>query len=542
MECAAPNNTNHIYTSNRWDNVAWIAPPTPEHNSVESVEPQQPLKQPADDEMVKALPSEPPRKSPYFAIAVWKQEMLVYGYIKSRQGLFVPVDVVELIAKYSHDKYQFALNSNQVYKLGVYGSGECGERIAHRHDDLYSLRNLNDKLAALYTRVNDVHIYCGSYKYYVHHKQQDVVYAAGLNTNGCLGLGHLDPVNEFKQIQIELDDDDAIRLLSNGVGSDHTFLVTRNGKMWVWGNNASSQFGVRGNHLFNTVPRNYAALDSIFQSLRITKIECGANHTLFLCANGKCLSCGNNKKGQCGLPALAVYYKPQVIAAITEEIYDIAVGSEHNLCLSTSKRLWVFGTNNKGCLGLGNVSMDDEQEEPDESYNFNHSQADDAQTLFVEPMLHPFFVDVSVRLIRCGANHSMCITYSKQCYLWGDNSSNQIFTDTRASIGFYMDQYSEPQLYKYQALNGWCGANHSVVLCSDNCLVSVGDNKFELCSESLSFLKENEIIVNVVAGSENTLLVSNKHHYERVPLKLCAQCNKQKNRKLGAIDEDDGNW
>jgi alpha-tubulin suppressor-like RCC1 family protein len=100
-----------------------------------------------------------------------------------------------------------------------------------------------------------------------------------------------------------------IKVTSNGLYSKHTFLVDSNDAIYAFGCNLFGQFGSgtfdkmkRSENLSKINNHLPLKIDNSFcQNVSIKRIECGADHTLFLLKNGKVFGCGSNKLGQCGL-------------------------------------------------------------------------------------------------------------------------------------------------------------------------------------------------------------------------------------------------
>ena len=74
---------------------------------------------------------------------------------------------------------------------------------------------------------------------------------------------------------------------------------------------------------------------------------------------------------------------------------DIRVGNESNLCLSSNKKIYIFGSNKDGCLGFG-----------------------DKERIISKPTIHLFFNNKNIVYIRYGLLHGLCISiYGDGCYI-----------------------------------------------------------------------------------------------------------------------------
>jgi len=88
----------------------------------------------------------------------------------------------------------------------------------------------------------------------------------------------------------------------------------------------------------------------------ITQISCGGIHSLVLDSEGRIFSFGNNKYGQLGLgDNKQINNTPQMIPSI-QNITQISCGGYHSLVLDSEGRIFSFGRNEYGQLGLGDNS------------------------------------------------------------------------------------------------------------------------------------------------------------------------------------------
>lgn len=82
----------------------------------------------------------------------------------------------------------------------------------------------------------------------------------------------------------------------------------------------------------------------------------GANHTIIVTSEGQLLSAGHNERGQLGLPGgdhheftpIPLENNPLV------RFSAVACGWDHSVALTTDCRVFVWGSNEYGQLGLGN--------------------------------------------------------------------------------------------------------------------------------------------------------------------------------------------
>jgi hypothetical protein len=172
------------------------------------------------------------------------------------------------------------------------------------------------------------------------------------------------------------------------------------------------------------------------------KVACGKNHAIFLTHAGMVFSMGSGSKGQLGHGNTNDLQEPNMITTLLNyRIYDVSVGSDHNLALGIMRDLtkkstnsliqvttensknieqnflYVWGDNSKGQLGL---------------------IIDDTQITTV-PIINDFFSDknVTIEKITCGIDHSLVLTSNGKLFGFGSNEYEQISKNFDGVKNFY---------------------------------------------------------------------------------------------------------
>ncbi len=218
-----------------------------------------------------------------------------------------------------------------------------------------------------------------------------------------------------------------IKVISNGICAKHSFIIiqekqTQIHKIYAFGTNKFGQFGTDNKFIQPQIyPLELVSLSEylfISLSLDIIQICCGEKHSIFLSKNGIILGCGLNDKGQCGIEYDEDYeyiLEPEIIDFGNEnvQIFSISCGREHTLCLDISGKIWVFGVNTNGELGIGK--------------NRNEFEwIDQPICMSNEPCNKKKFGSVVVKKISTGERHSMFIDNNYGLWLCGSNWYNQI--------------------------------------------------------------------------------------------------------------------
>jgi len=172
--------------------------------------------------------------------------------------------------------------------------------------------------------------------------QAGQLYAAGSNLYGQLGDGTAgamanksSPVflsgNFWKQLDC---------------GSYFSAAIDNNNRLWLWGNGGSGNLG----NLSTT--NTSSPVQTSFQTTDWKQVSCGYNFVCAIKANGTLWSWGLNNFGQLGRNAFggSVSSPIQIQGLSTWE--SVSCGREHVLAITTDKKLYVWGKNDFGQLGL----------------------------------------------------------------------------------------------------------------------------------------------------------------------------------------------
>jgi alpha-tubulin suppressor-like RCC1 family protein len=193
--------------------------------------------------------------------------------------------------------------------------------------------------------------------------------------------------------------------------------------VWVWGSNEYGQLG-----LGDFEERKAPVRDlSNFSKKSMVACAAGTNHTLLLSDVGKVFSFGDNREGQLGLGWMgqihpdkgAITCVPDIVHEIKQgRVGQISAGRGHSLALSEFGFMWAWGCNADGQLGCG-ISADKPK-------YFPYPQEVDFSKCA------PPGSFVQIKTISSGFDHCLALTHpinnAGQCIpvSWGLNASGQL--------------------------------------------------------------------------------------------------------------------
>lgn len=159
------------------------------------------------------------------------------------------------------------------------------------------------------------------------------------------------------------------------------------GNLWVWGSNMNGQLGVTELELFgDPIQSDWDA------SRKIDQIVGGGQHTLVLTDTGEVWAVGRGDEGALGLGEgvkknHTEWTKIKYFEDRGKKVKMIAAGFGHSVAITDDGRLYVWGLNSEGQLGLGDrISR-------------------------YEPVENEYFADRNLKGVACGTLHTV---------VWGD--------------------------------------------------------------------------------------------------------------------------
>ena len=277
------------------------------------------------------------------------------------------------------------------------------------------------------------------------------VYSWGDNEVGQCGLGFAgEPITTPQRIL------GLTKIVQVSCGYKFSAAVDEQGELYVWGSDRAVEFvdtswdgGLDRNSEDITTPERVKGIPKVKQ------IACGGFHMLILTTDYKIYAWGDNSEGQLGVGNWTSQRSPVNIFLPFIPAF-VACGGWFSAAISTEGELFMWGNNGHGQLGLG------------------HTESSST------PVLLPNF---NCKFIAVGASHCLALTNKNELWAWGCNTWGQVGTkNSNEKEEGDVVYYDSPQHVRLpdRALCIGCGFGFSFVVTQRGYLYLWGeDQNFE---------------------------------------------------------------
>ncbi|XP_063681179.1 X-linked retinitis pigmentosa GTPase regulator-like isoform X2 [Bolinopsis microptera] len=318
-------------------------------------------------------------------------------------------------------------------------------------------------------------------------------YTFGSNQWGQLALGHTRQTNKPSFVK-SLKGKQVAHV---ACGRTHTLIAT---KSEVYG------CGGNGEHQVNESTDDEVLTPFLLPTLSgilVKRLSCGVEHSLVLGHCGDVYLWGGGSEGQLGMGAnVSELLKPTVLQFTDEKIKDASCGYYHTGLVTQSGKVFTFGENDNGKLGLG--------EDADDTYHVP------------QPV---FLVDVAER-ICCGNTCTAVMTSSGGLYMCGDGQRGQLgfAPNTLTKCVYTLTKVPCPPIVDISV-----GEGHTAVVSKSGHLYTFGDGRHgKLCHGDNNF-----------ATLHSPYLVESFSTIATVQTVACGGCHTMVIAKAGRPFQDD---
>ncbi|CAD5121712.1 DgyrCDS10196 [Dimorphilus gyrociliatus] len=183
---------------------------------------------------------------------------------------------------------------------------------------------------------------------------------------------------------------------------------------------------------------------------KVVQVACGDEHTALVAESGRLFTFGSNSCGQLGLKQDKVEKPTPVKALKREKVTLVACGFNHTIVGTMSGRIYGLGSNNECQIAQDGETITDSK----------------------KPVHIKNLPETEYKQISVGTHHSAVLTADGDLFLWGSSSEGQLGEDTENII--------EPKLFvlptKEAIKQVSCGSYFTLVLTKSGKLYAFGEN------------------------------------------------------------------
>ncbi|KAM4807743.1 putative E3 ubiquitin-protein ligase HERC6 [Rhinophrynus dorsalis] len=271
--------------------------------------------------------------------------------------------------------------------------------------------------------------------------EDGTIFSCGANQHGQLGRkNNTSGVGQIHALEAQT-------IVDVGCGMSHSVAVCSEGNVFTWGEGSQGQLGAGKFTTQNVIPKRIPGLSNI----KIIQISCGHFHSVTLAEDGRVFSWGQNNDGQLGLgKQVPNQTSPQLVKSLKGiPLVQVTAGGAQSFALSMMGTVFAWGKNNAGQLGF--------KSEPKKG--------------MFKPCAVSSLRNLGVVYISCGDEHTAVLSKDGSVYTFGDDTYGQLGQSSR-------NQTSIPQKieeYVGQISHLACGSYHTMLyLFTSNRIVSFG--------------------------------------------------------------------
>ncbi|KAM7380411.1 hypothetical protein PAMP_003712 [Pampus punctatissimus] len=220
-------------------------------------------------------------------------------------------------------------------------------------------------------------------------------------------------------------------------GGEHTAVITGNGRLLMFGSNTLGQLGLG----FKPTTSKPACVRAL-KSEKVKLVACGKDHTIVCTWRGSVYGAGSNQEGQLGLGHCSNTTSFQMLHPFCENapIKMLSAGCNTSAALTEDGRLFMWGDNSVGQIGLGDEAFAAEPREVN--------------------------IGEAVTWVSCGYHHSAFVTVNGDLYTFGESANGRLGLQVGQLVNHRVPQRVQGILGRVTQV--CCGGEHTVALTDEN--------------------------------------------------------------------------
>ncbi|CAN8075511.1 unnamed protein product [Agarophyton chilense] len=254
-----------------------------------------------------------------------------------------------------------------------------------------------------------------------------------------------------------------VALCDMSASAAHSAFVTADGRLLVCGFGRDGQLGLScfENRLLPTVSHHLS---------RVSHVACGNRHTLVLCEHGRVFSFGCNRFGQLGLSHLHhvpsrvnVPHHVALLSDIDCKVTSVAAGDDFSVAVDEKGRVYTWGSTANGRLAHPDAAVQPSM------LSFLMASTQRAQH---SPRIVPALKHVTVDRVFCGKHLATAVSRGGRSFSWGNGRHFQLATQNSR------DQYEPlPASHSLNVKKVAHGATHTLILTTGGTVYALGENE-----------------------------------------------------------------
>lgn len=301
------------------------------------------------------------------------------------------------------------------------------------------------------------------------------------------------------------------------LGYDCNAVITKNGDLYMWGDNNYAQLG-------NASYQDVYTPEKIMEN--VVQVSLGERHSAAITENGDLYMWGYNYYGQLGDGSKKNSIIPK---KIMENVAQVSLGQYYSAAITKNGELYLWGENASGCLGDGTrenslepkkimenvaqVQCDNKEygeftgaiTNDGDLYLWGDNQYGELGDESTEDSLEPKKIMENVAQFSIGDEFTGAVTKDGELYLWGHNDKGQLGDGTTT-------YRIMPRKIMSNIVQVSLGSEHSAAVTKTGELYMWGDNRFgELgdgsTTDSLKPKKIRDNVSQIVLGRYNSAAI-----------------------------------
>ncbi|KAM6978403.1 X-linked retinitis pigmentosa GTPase regulator [Tautogolabrus adspersus] len=271
-------------------------------------------------------------------------------------------------------------------------------------------------------------------------------------------------------------------------GGEHSAVITENGRLLMFGENTWGQLG----HGLKPAANKPATVKALKHE-KVKLVACGRDHTIVCTGRGNMYGAGSNQEGQLGLGHCNKSTSFHLLHPFCDHapIKMLSAGCNTSAALTEDGRLFMWGDNSVGQIGLGDEGFTAEPREVD--------------------------VGEDVMWVSCGYHHSAFITVNGDLYTFGESEHGRLGLQEEQLANHRVPQRVQGILGRVIQVS--CGGEHTVALTEES-VYTFGRGQYGQLGHG-TFLFEADLpktlehfynisIKHIACGESHTAVITNE--------------------------------